>query len=651
MNLKIMKKIASISLAALMAGCIVGNPTVLSGVLDTPGITANALDALGTCGQYMSWRIDGDTLTIGGRGEMRDYTARKAPWYSYASQLKKLIISSDVKVIGNYAFYGLSNLEYIYTKNEKTGAQSPIFPNVTRIGNYAFAECKALRGNTQSGSLTFGDSGAASLELFVGDSAFQNCEKVRIMNSNYGSMVVDKWGFYNMDSLGTVNFGNTTAELRAYAFLYSTSLSSVNIKPSVKPIHKDAFNNTAYYNNGMTTTTTGMQNIGAATQLKGKQLVVNFFVDRTRVNFENSVRSSQFRQSKNLRVDSDEIAIGLPANIHSTDTTVAVFKKNKLTYKYMYGWNPEHTNSPSAMNAAIELNNYDIMSEVNTNSISVNTVKNVNSYGRYGQNNSHSYYRGSYITSSSIANRLNDVDKAMKDLQTQATAYGQSFSYVMNPETNFHITYDQFDWSERQASFQGVSLGYNLAGGYSNGDGLIYEKDAYGGGGTHIGDSKSDLLFQCIKSATQSFGKQIDLSLQSGKSVSAYTEYLKSKYKVDNVVYLIHINTPSQSFASPVTPNNQGVGRVDEFAVICSKTGNGSGYSLAEHEIAHLYGAVDYYDNGSGIPKKGKDFVNTYFGGQELMSCTGTKVSTPTAFSIGWLNRLDTKTYNTFFQW
>ena len=646
-----MKKIASISLAALMAGCIVGNPTVLSGVLDTTSITANALDGIGTCGQYMSWRVDGDTLTIGGRGDMRDYTARKAPWYSFASQIKKLIISSQVNTIGNYAFYGLNNLEYVYTKNEQTGAQSPIFPNVTRIGNYAFAECKALRGNTQSGSLTFGDSGASTKELFVGDSAFQNCEQVRIMNSNYDSMVVDKWGFYSMDALRTVNFGNTTAELRAYAFLYSKSLTSVNIKPSVKPIHKDAFNNTAYFTSGMTTTTYGMQNFGAATQLKGKQLVVNFFVDRTRVNFENPVRSAQYRQSKNLRVDSDEIAIGLPQNIHSNDTTVSVYKRNSLTYKYLYGWNPEHTNSPSAMNSAIELNNYDIMSEVNKNSMLVNTVKNVNSYGRYGQNNSHSYYRGSYITSSSIANRLNDVDKAMKDLQTQATAYGQSFSYVMNPETNFHITYDQFNWTEHEATFMTDDFGYKIAGGYGGGDGLIYEKDAYGCGGTHIGDSSSDLLFQCIKSATQSFGQNIDLSLQSGKSVSQYTEYLKSKYKVDNVVYLIHINTPSNSFASPVTPTNQGVGRVDEFAVICSKTGNGSGYSLAEHEIAHLYGAVDYYQNGSGIPKKGKDFVSTYYGGEELMTCTGTKVSSPTAFSIGWLNRLDTTTYNYFFKW
>ena len=494
----------------------------------------------------------------------------------------------------------------------------------------------------------------------VCDSAFQNCDQVRFLYVNYASMYVEGWGFYDMNMLSSVQASNTTLELMTRAFYRSSALATVNFKPSVEPIHKEAFTGTSYYNNKCTNTDYSSRNFGAATKLNGKTLVVNFFVDRTRVNLNTTTNTSasdysgfvkqvNYRQSQGLTYGSDELATEMPARYDSTTTYMGVFKKNKMTARYDYGWNAKKTSSQTnpGANAARTLNKLDYASLSNKNYIPINTVKNGSTSGFFG----------SYVSSAAMTNRLNDVRAAMNDLKTQASAYGSSFTYEMHPETNFQITYDTFSWATSRASFMGNDLGYSYTVGYNCGDGQITSGNAYGKGSTHITDDPNNLLHKAIATASQSLSGQyaqpIDMKLYTGNAVSNYTYYLKNTYNVQNVIYLFHVNTESQSFAEPTVrvadqANFNIFNRMDEFAVICSKTGNNSGSILAEHEIAHLFGAKDYYSLSSS--SAAGQYVNNYFSGKgELMTCTGKKVSPVTAFSVGWTDKLDTVTYNKFF--
>lgn len=67
--------------------------------------------ASGSCGSEgdgsnLTWTLDSDgTLTISGTGTMADYYGSSAPWYSYQSQCKALVIENGVTRIGDRAFY------------------------------------------------------------------------------------------------------------------------------------------------------------------------------------------------------------------------------------------------------------------------------------------------------------------------------------------------------------------------------------------------------------------------------------------------------------------------------------------------------------------------------------------------------------------
>jgi hypothetical protein len=123
---------------------------------------------------------------------------------------------------------------------------------------------------------------------------------------------------------------------------------------------------------------------------------------------------------------------------------------------------------------------------------------------------------------------------------------------------------------------------------------------------------------------------------RNGSDTSPYTQYLKNKYNVTSVVYMVHFNTESQA---EVRRSD-----MDEFAIITPMQSQNVA-NIIEHETGHLYGAPDLYWN-SYSPKKIREFANSYLK-DDLMN-TGFKVSPATAFHFGWLTWLDTPTWNVF---
>ena len=660
MKHKITKKVSAIGISALMFCGMIGNPEALKAITDSVSITAAAATASGTCGSGLRWSIDGDTLTISGTGtKMQNYSSKnKTPWISYSSQIKKVILPNTLKSIGNYAFYSMEALEYVYTLADY--GQFPCMPDVDVIGNYAFANCYAFRGNTQSGILTLGlgdFADGSTSKLTVGKRAFQNCDHVRFLKCNYDSMKVEELGFHNMDMLSSVYCGDTTMELGSRAFYNDQNLSKVEYKPSVLTINNTAFYNTLYYKNSCTSTDHKYRNIGSALKMKDETLVVNFFVDQVQLDLSNPIRAvddCDVNGQLDIKLDDGMIATPKPVRPTSERCYTGIYKKDDLYYKHIFSWEAEKQDSPTE-NSVIALNKLDF------NDTDKIPDQNKIPHQIY-EDESTNGYLGSYVSSQKITERMAKLREAFDDLETQSAQYGEKCSFEMHPETNFYITLNTFDWSEEQATVKPryapetyrTNCNYMLTKGYNGDDGAFDEFSPsqlnYSSGHTGITNSSNDKLFTAILEASQQLtGDEtypIDMKMYSGTHCSDYTRYLKEKYHVDNIVYLVHVTPYSQSCAYPTEYNND-KDRIDEFAIIC---GDPNIPLTIEHETSHLFGAPDYYKKKRPFSEEAGSYIDTYLDPDgELMICNGIKVSPVTAFSIGWLDKLDTTTYNMFF--
>ena len=233
----------------------------------------------GANGNNLIWRLCNDSvLTISGSGAMVDYipNANDAPWYSYRSQIKTIIIDESVSTIGNAAFYECGNLTSVTIPN-----------SVTSIGDSAFAGCiglqsiicKAITPPTID-SNTF-NLVPTNIPIYIpcpSIDAYQNTPYwsnfsnfiVTIIASGYcgangnnltwmfcddilaisgtGAMYNDDyygnypWSGYR-DKIKTIIIGDSVTTIGNYAFCFCKNLTSVTIPNSVTTIGNSAFEN------------------------------------------------------------------------------------------------------------------------------------------------------------------------------------------------------------------------------------------------------------------------------------------------------------------------------------------------------------------------------------------------------------------------
>lgn len=123
------------------------------------------------------WSFKDGVLTLKFKGDIPNYAPYDpAPWSKYSAQITEVVINNSVTSIGEYAFAGCSNLEFIK------------FPyGVQEIGDYAFAECPKIYTILLPSSLNR-----------IGNSAFEDCvelEDVRFAGSKSQWEAINK-GFY-----------------------------------------------------------------------------------------------------------------------------------------------------------------------------------------------------------------------------------------------------------------------------------------------------------------------------------------------------------------------------------------------------------------------------------------------------------------------
>ena len=202
----------------------------------------------GTCGEKLIWSLSQDgVLTISGTGTMTNYTYKsQMPWYQYINQIKNIVIKEGVTSIGDYAFYGISNLTKV-----------TIPKGITAVGEYAFKNCTALNDIQLPTTLKkLGESaffGCSALrEILIPEGlytiwgyTFKNCTKLEKVTFPSTLVKIDEAAFYGCSSLKTLTIPDNVSIIGIYCFKNCTKLSSVQLSANIQQIREAVFYGTA----------------------------------------------------------------------------------------------------------------------------------------------------------------------------------------------------------------------------------------------------------------------------------------------------------------------------------------------------------------------------------------------------------------------
>ena len=206
----------------------------------------------GWCGTEVEFQLTDDgVMTISknnGSGAMPDYTYETQPWESYRERITDVVIEAGVTRIGNYLFYGLTNLKTVSLPE-----------GLLTIGDMAFRECSSLGSITIPASVTS-----------IGQWAFAFCTKLTTVTFSAGSNLttIDYNAFYQCSSLTSITIPDGVTSIKNYAFSGCSELSSVSIPASVTTIGVNAFESctkltTVTFSEGSHLTTIGGSAFGA----------------------------------------------------------------------------------------------------------------------------------------------------------------------------------------------------------------------------------------------------------------------------------------------------------------------------------------------------------------------------------------------------
>ena len=184
-------------------------------------------DASGTCGTNLTWTyVEATrTLTVSGEGSMENYSDRYnyyAPWYSYRSEITKVIVEDGVMSIGDYAFSRCSGLTSITIPN-----------SVTSIGDEAFQNCIGLT------SVTIGNNVTP-----IGEQAFQGCSNMISLKLPDNLQIIKKETFQDCSKLKSLTIPSTVEVIYQNAFDGCTGLESVTSQATTPPyLYDNSFSN------------------------------------------------------------------------------------------------------------------------------------------------------------------------------------------------------------------------------------------------------------------------------------------------------------------------------------------------------------------------------------------------------------------------
>ena len=165
------------------------------------------------------------TLTFTGTGditwEWRTQGGKRPPYYSYASQITKVVFGEGITGGARAACAGFTALTEVSLPS-----------TFSQMGNDMFSGCTNLTSIDLPASLTS-----------IGNSAFNNCTSLSSVNFAQGTGEIKINGFYNCTSLKSITLPDKVTSIGPNAFQKS-GLESITIDPSVNcGIGQGAFSN------------------------------------------------------------------------------------------------------------------------------------------------------------------------------------------------------------------------------------------------------------------------------------------------------------------------------------------------------------------------------------------------------------------------
>lgn len=214
---------------------------------------AYAAESQGTCGPNLQWVFEEDkeTLRISGTGTMTDYPDFNAPWRSFISKIKTIVIEEGVTTIGSCAF-------------DSARVSTVEFPStLVSIGDYAFYWCDELTEITLPDSLQKIGRNAfyiSELSKVTIGAGLKELEPTAFAIDSMNTFIVSENNkHFSSDSQGvlynkaktkllhypaklnvTYTIPNSVTELGAYAF-YCVDVSKVTLPSNLEVIGEYCF--------------------------------------------------------------------------------------------------------------------------------------------------------------------------------------------------------------------------------------------------------------------------------------------------------------------------------------------------------------------------------------------------------------------------
>ncbi len=207
--------------------------------------SAKADIASGSCGANLTWTLNGSgTLTITGTGAMTEYNSNSVPWYSYRTQITRVVVSSGATTICSRAFADCSNLASVSLPGTLETIKPNAFTNCTSLSGIVIPNsvttlgANAFKGDSRLGSVTL----SSGLTL-IADSTFSGCSSLTSVSIPSGVTKIVSYAFSSCAGLRSVSFPSTLTEIGTYAFTGCSSLTSITLPENVATISTYAFNN------------------------------------------------------------------------------------------------------------------------------------------------------------------------------------------------------------------------------------------------------------------------------------------------------------------------------------------------------------------------------------------------------------------------
>ncbi|MCR4920927.1 MAG: leucine-rich repeat protein [Bacteroidaceae bacterium] len=193
--------------------------TIAQGSHGDKSYTAQWTNPSGTCGNSATWLYDHPTrtLTIGGSGEIDNYTVNYAPWQDYKPYITNLNIGDGITEIGSDAFRDCAALTTI------TGGGGIIDVTPAAFTNTPWYD--AARASTDV--------------VYLGQTAFCGVGVSGAVSIQDGTIRICKDAFSNNDNITTVTIPATVTDIEMTAFYRCSSLTTVNVLAATPPVLYD----------------------------------------------------------------------------------------------------------------------------------------------------------------------------------------------------------------------------------------------------------------------------------------------------------------------------------------------------------------------------------------------------------------------------